>query len=83
MKLIEAAMRNIENREKAEHYLDVELPGEDHDREITEVYQDDSCTVYQDEGCSEVFFINHMGGWVSTDNIEESYPDIYEVIDKQ
>ncbi len=77
MKLIDAAMRNIEGRESAEQYLDRELPGEDHGREITEVYSDDSCTVYQDDGQSEVFFINHTGGWSSTDNVEESYPEVY------
>jgi len=80
MKLIDAAMRNIEGRERAAQYLDRELPGEDHDREITEVYSDESCTVYQDKGCSEVFFISHTGGWASTDNVEDDYLEVYAAL---
>jgi len=83
IKLIEAVQRNIEGREQAEKYMDAQLPGEDYNREIIEVYSDDSCTVYQDVGCSEVFFINHTGGWSSTDNIKESYPEVYDVLKRK
>ena len=77
MKLIEAAMRNIENRDQAEIYLDKELPGENVNREVEEIFSDNECTVYQDVGLPEVFFINHPGGWSSTDNLSDSFPLVF------
>ena len=73
-------MRNVEGLDKATEYLNEQLPSEEHGREVEQVFSDNDCTVYEASGVTGVFFINHTGGWCSTDNVRDDYPEVYDAL---